>query len=137
MHAAGFVPQFDPTDIPASARLYGPEQDDEALAAGVRIRGDRARRAELSDIFGWKTKGRGRSRLRRNTDAEIADALRLAVEAKTDRAAVAVLLGLYGVNVPVASAVLAAVDARREAAEAALRARWDDDATGGGDSAEG
>jgi hypothetical protein len=47
------------------------------------------------------------------TDAEIADALRLACLAETDRAALAVLTGLHGVDVPVASAVLWAVAPER------------------------
>ena len=67
----------------------------------------------LVTIFEWKTKGRGRSRLRRNSDDEIADALNLASHAKTERAAVAVLLGLQGVHVPVASAILTAIDPER------------------------
>jgi hypothetical protein len=46
--------------------------------------------------------GRGVSRLNRNADPEIADALKLAVHAQTERAAIAVLCGLYGVNIPVA-----------------------------------
>jgi hypothetical protein len=48
-----------------------------------------------------------------NTDEEIADALALAVRAKTERAALAVLTGLHGVHVPVASAILTAVDPER------------------------
>jgi hypothetical protein len=64
-------------------------------------------------IFDWKTKGRGRTRVAANSDAEIADALRLAVTAKTERAAIAVLCGLHGVQIPVASAILAAIDPLR------------------------
>jgi len=70
-------------------------------------------REHLSEIFEWKTKGRGRSRLSRNSDQEIADALSLAVTARTERAAVAVLVGLQGVLVPVASAILTAIDPDR------------------------
>ena len=40
------------------------------------------------------------------TDEEVEDALRTAVEAKTERTAISVLIGLYGVEIPVASAVL-------------------------------
>jgi hypothetical protein len=43
------------------------------------------------------------------------DALRLAVEAKTDRAAIAVLCGLVGVDVTVASAILTAINPDRYA----------------------
>jgi hypothetical protein len=49
----------------------------------------------------------GRSRLKKNTDEEISDTLKLALEAKTPRAAITVLRGLVGVDVPVASAILA------------------------------
>jgi hypothetical protein len=64
-------------------------------------------------IFRWKTRGRGISRLSQNNDLEIADSLRLALAAQAERAAVAVLIGLNGVDVPVASAILTAVDQRR------------------------
>jgi len=60
-------------------------------------------------IFNWKTRGRGRSRPASNDDAELADALELATAARTDRAAIAVLVGLSGVDIPVASAVMAMV----------------------------
>jgi hypothetical protein len=93
-----FKLQLKPADIPRLAKRYGPEQDDEALAAGQQIRGGELTRKNLSAIFEWKTKGRGRSRLSHNTDDEIADALTLAVNAKTERAAVAVLIGLHGVH---------------------------------------
>ena len=108
-----FELQFKPTDIPERAKRYGYPQDDAALAAGRRIREGEFTRKNLLDIFEWKTKGRGRSRIRRNSDKEIADALRLAVSAKTERAALAVLLGLNGVQVPVASAILTAIDPKR------------------------
>ena len=70
-------------------------------------------RSNIGRIFDWKTGGRGESRLQRNSDEEIADALRLAVSAKTERAADAVLLGLQGVLAPVASAILTAIDPER------------------------
>lgn len=108
-----FKLQFDPTDIARLAKSYGPEQDDGALAAGRRIFRGEYTRENLTAIFEWKTKGRGRSRLMANTDEEIADALALAVRAKTERAALAVLTGLHGVHVPVASAILTAVDPER------------------------
>jgi hypothetical protein len=108
-----FKLQFKPVDIFRLASRYGPEQDDGALAAGRRIREGKFTRKSLSDIFEWKTKGRGRSRLLRNADEEIADALRLPVSAETERAALAVLLGLQGVQVPVASAILTAIDPER------------------------
>lgn len=105
--------QFKPTEIAQLAKRYGPEGDNDALAAGRRVRGGEYTRKNLAEIYEWKTGGRGRGRLERNSDKEIADALSLAVSAKTERAAVAVLLGLHGVLVPVASAVLTAIDPTR------------------------
>lgn len=104
-----FIPQITRSDVPHLVASYLSTEgakDEKVLGAGSRIaRGSRTR-ADLEVIFRWKTGGRGASRLRRNTDAEIADALRLAVEARTERSAIAVLCGLDGVDVPVASAVM-------------------------------
>jgi hypothetical protein len=107
-----FQLQFDPREIPELAGRYS-YNDDVALAAGSAIRDSQFTRKNLSAIFEWKTRGRGRSRLKRNTDKEIEDALRLAVSAKTERAAIAVLVGLEGVAVPVASAILTAIYPKR------------------------
>ena len=111
--AGEFKLQFAAADILRLAKSYGPENDTAALEAGREIRDGKYTREHLSLIFEWKTKGRGRSRLLRNSDQEISDALNLAVSAKTDRAAVAVLMGLDGVHTPVASAVLTAIDPER------------------------
>ena len=106
-----FKLRFDPTLIPelAGPGRYSFEEDTSALDAGGRIREGQWARANLENIFEWKTRGRGRSRLLKNTDEDIADALKLALMAKTDRAAVAVLTGLSGVGIPVASAILTAI----------------------------
>ena len=108
-----FQLQFSPIEIGKLARSYGYEDDTELFAAGGRIVGGECTRSNLEITFRWKTGGRGISRLGRNSDFEIEDALRLAAVAKTDRSAAAVLRGLYGVNVPVASAVLTAMDQER------------------------
>lgn len=108
-----FEPQFDPSCLPALAASYPAAGDDKAFDAGKRIRQGVCTRTELEDIFEWKTNGRGRSRLRLNTDAEISDALSLSHSANTERAAVAVLCGLHGVDVPVASAILTTIDPQR------------------------
>jgi hypothetical protein len=105
--------QFSPSDIPTLAKRYGEQGDEAAIAAGRRIRSGEHDRSNIEAIFKWKTKGRGIARLLRNSDDEIADALGLALSAKTERAAIAVLLGLRGVDVPVASAILTAVDPER------------------------
>jgi hypothetical protein len=102
--------QFDPRKLRQFASRYAVEDDAEALAAGQGIANGEFSRANLSTIFEWKTKGRGRVRLYRNTDEEIADILSLAISAKSDRAKIAVLCGLSGVGVPVASAILTAID---------------------------
>jgi hypothetical protein len=112
-NSGGFKLQFEPAEIPVLLKLYKPNLDDPALAAGSRICKGECTRNNLSKIFKWKTKGRGRSRLLLNSDEEIADALHLAVSAKTERAALAVLLGLQGVDTPVASAILTAIDPER------------------------
>jgi len=108
-----FKLQFAPQDIRNYADRNEDEDDCPAMAAAEHIAAGECTRANLEAIFKWKTKNRGVSRIRRNSDAEIADALKLAMEAKTVRAAVAVLCGLQGVNVPVASAILTVMDQRR------------------------
>ncbi len=108
-----FELQFDPNRLPDLASRYPAAGDNKALAAGRRIHRGMCTRTELEHIFEWKTNGRGRSRLQSNTDDEIADALWLARGAKTERAAIAVLCGLHGVDVPVASAILTAIDPQR------------------------
>jgi hypothetical protein len=102
--------QFDPKELRQYASRYAIEGDAEALDAGRSIANGEFSRANLYAIFKWKTNGRGRVRLDRNTDDEIADILNLAISAKTDRAKIAVLCGLSGVAVPVASAILTAID---------------------------
>ena len=105
--------QFDSSLISEIAIRYSFQEDVEALEAGKKIKSREYTRENLRKIFEWKTNGRGRSRLEKNSDEDIADALRLAVEAKTDRAAIAVLMGLSGVQVAVASAILTAIDPER------------------------
>jgi hypothetical protein len=97
---------FDPSELSKYADRYPQEDDELALEAGRRIAAGEYSRANLSTIFKWKTGGRGAVRLAKNTDEEIADSLRLALDAITDRCAIAVLTGLCGVHVPVASAIM-------------------------------
>lgn len=104
-----FKLQFASSEIARFSEGYDSEEDKVAEEAGARISAADFSRSNLQTIFNWKTKGRGKSRLVKNSDNEIADALRLALEAKTPRAAIAVLTGLSGVDVPVASAVLAMI----------------------------
>jgi hypothetical protein len=116
MPESRFVLQFDVSEIPGMAARYVADDqgvDDAALRAGRGISAGDYSRDNLQTIFRWKTGGRGMSRLERNTDDEIADALQLAVRAAADRSAVAVLCGLNGVAVPVASAILTAINPER------------------------
>ncbi len=110
---SGFQLQFNPARIPALVKGYNPSDDNPALKAGKAIRDGTYTRANVKVIFCWKTKGRGITRLDKNSDAEIRDALSLATAARTERAAISVLRGLQGVDTPVASAILTAIDPER------------------------
>ncbi|MGX1007051.1 hypothetical protein AB7M69_001408 [Bradyrhizobium japonicum] len=96
LEALHFAPRFPIHMIPALAAAYVDTREAAAFAAGRRIvAGGRAAQDFLT-IFEWKTRGRGRSRPALNDDSEIADALDLALAARTERAAIAVLAGLSG-----------------------------------------
>ena len=110
---SAFALQFDWGKLPELIERYRSAEDNPALEAGADIRAGTRSRASVEAIFMWKTKGRGISRLRKNSDGEITDALTLATAAKTERAAISVLCGLQGVDVPVASAILTAIDPER------------------------
>jgi len=100
--APPFVPRFPVEMIPALAAAHVADDDERrAFAAGHRIAAGSRAREDFMGVFEWKTRGRARSRPARNADAEIRDALDLAVAARTERAAIAVLTGLVGVDVPV------------------------------------
>jgi hypothetical protein len=83
----------------------GAEKDAHALQAGYAIRCGECTRSHFDAIVEWKLEAfrflRPERNFNRNTGEEIADALRLAVSAKTERAAIAVLCGLLGVRVAV------------------------------------
>jgi len=104
-----FKPKFTDAQVPALVKAYGPESDDDALRAGQGIASGTYSLENIKSIFKWKTNGRGISRQENNKPGEIADALRLAAQAETERSAMAVLCGLNGVGVPVASAILTAM----------------------------
>jgi hypothetical protein len=105
--------QFSPRlDREYAARLcacYDTSNDKIAEDAGRAIAGGDYSVIHFERIVAWKTNGRGRSRLRLNKPEEVRDALWLAHVAKTPRASIAVLMGLHGVDVPVASSVMAMV----------------------------
>jgi hypothetical protein len=92
------------------AAQYPKGWDDEALAAGEKIiKGDYSR-SNLEVIVDWKS-DRRKKLIADNSDSEIADALHIATgHAREPRSAFAVLMGLRGVAVPMASAILTATD---------------------------
>lgn len=104
-----FIPQLTREEARRCASNYPAAEDAPALEAGLRIAAGDYSRDNLQVIYKWKAKDRGRSRLKHNSDAEIKDALRLAVMAKEPRSAIAVLKGIYGVDTPVASAIATAI----------------------------
>jgi hypothetical protein len=108
-----FTLAFPPSRIGELAARYRDYDDATVFAAGRRIAEGNFGIAELRTIFEWKTRGRGRSRLDKNTPEEVEDALRLALAARTERSAISVLKGLAGVDVPVASAIMTAIDPKR------------------------
>jgi hypothetical protein len=105
-----FSPKLTRDEAIQLVRKYSFSEGDQPLASGTAIRNGDFRRVHLAAIFEWKTGGRGRSRLRLNSDLEIRDALRSATSAEAPRAALAVLTGLSGVQVPVASAIMTMIE---------------------------
>ena len=107
-----FKLQFNRSRIPALAAQYDYPDDSEAREAGKRIlKGDYSR-SNLVEIARWKSP-RSVGRVKANSDRDVQDALRLAVDARTERAAIAVLTGLRGIDIPVASAIMAAIRPER------------------------
>ena len=85
--ATEFMPQFGRSQVHSLECRYladerGKEKEQRAFAAGERIRKGDYSREQLKIIYDWKTGGRGKGRLAKNSDAEISDALRLAVAAR-------------------------------------------------------
>ncbi len=104
-----FQLRFPISEIDYWAKQYPSGWDDNALAAGRRIHGGDYSRQNLLSVVEWKSTRR-KGLIARNSDAEISDALRLALDAKEPRSAFAVLMGLWGVRTPMASAILTAID---------------------------
>lgn len=109
MSEADFRPRISKDQAEVLAERYEPSDDTPALKAGERIRSGGCSRDNLKVIFKWKTKDRGKSRLDKNSDQEIEEALQIATQAIQPRSAIAVLTGLTGVAVPVASAIMTAI----------------------------
>jgi len=88
---------------------YDQGADEKAFEAARRIHGGDWSRSNLEVIVAWKSRRRIRL-IADNSDSEIADALQLALIAKEPRSAFGVLMGLSGIAVPMASAILTAID---------------------------
>jgi hypothetical protein len=109
--------QLNSAEIANLAQQYTLENggDGNALAAGAAIlAGDRSRET-LMTIVEWKlerdngTYFPSIAHIAENTEDEIAEALDIAVHAKTVRVALGALTSLKGVEVAVASAILTAI----------------------------
>jgi hypothetical protein len=108
-----FALQFDPSEIDALAERYGAAQDNDALNAGSRIAGGEYSRENLRAIVRWKSPRRA-ALIDENADKEIAVALQFASAATTPESmAIAVLTALRGVGIPMASAILTAINPER------------------------
>jgi hypothetical protein len=104
-----FTPQLTKEEALKLAKQHSPAKDDAHMTAGHAIKNGDYSFDNLRAIFKWKTNNRGKTRLDKNSMSEIEEALRLAATAKESRSAIAVLRGLSGVNVPVASAIMTLV----------------------------
>lgn len=91
------------------AEQYYDEFEEAAFIAGKAIAKRDFSQKNLYAIFKWKTRDRGKSRIKQNTAAEVEDALGLALAAKEPRFAIAVLTGLHGIQIPVASAIMTTI----------------------------
>src|SRR5271170_3030036 len=107
-----FTLNFPIEEVERWAGLYRVSEDDEALTAGAKIRAGDYTRANLEKIAPWKSPRRI-GLIAQNSDSEIEEALRLALTASEARSSFGVLMGLSGVGVPIASAILTAIDQER------------------------
>jgi hypothetical protein len=107
-----FTPQLsreEAVELASQHRSDRPEITEKASSAGEAIRNGDYSFENLRAIFKWKVNDRGKNRLDKNSREEVEEALRLAAAAKQPRSAIAVLKGLSGVNVPVASAIMTSI----------------------------
>jgi hypothetical protein len=100
--------QFPIADTATWAKLYPEHWDDHALEAGARIKDGEFTQENLETIVEWKSHRRLKL-IKLNSVTEIAEALKVAVTASEPRTAIGVLMGLRGVAVPMASAIVTAI----------------------------
>jgi hypothetical protein len=104
---------FSRSEIKRLVELYlkdtkGMVREVAALKAGNEIVEGDLTATNLMTIVTWKSQ-RAKGWVESNSEADVKDTLQLATEAKSDRAAISVLLGLRGVAIPMASAILTAI----------------------------
>lgn len=112
-----FALQFDPSEIDALAERYDPSQDDDAFLAGRQLASGECSRDSLREnlmvIAKWKSPRRA-ALIDENEDDHIAVALQFASAPTTPEAlAVGVLTALNGIGIPMASAILTAINPAR------------------------
>jgi hypothetical protein len=111
-----FKLQFDISEIPALAARYEMtlgHLDSEAFARAANIVARKGKHtketlADLVEVMRWKSH-LGLHHFKFNTDEEVFEALDIAMDTEHERTAIAVLCGLEGFGVPMASAVLTAL----------------------------
>lgn len=111
-----FTLQFDVSDIPSLAARYEEALgllDDQAFARAANIvarKGAHTKETlvDLLEVMRWKSR-LGLHHFKFNTDEEVFEALDIAMDTEHERTAIAVLCGLEGFGVPMASAVLTAL----------------------------
>ena len=88
------------------------QRENQAFASGDRIASGDLDPRHLRAIIDWKSP-RPKGLIAGNTPEDIGDALRVACTTPQDRTAIAVLFGLRGIGVPMASAILTAINRDR------------------------
>jgi len=104
-----FKPLLTRKQAVALCKDYPGAEDAVFVKAGQAIRGGDYSRRHFDDIFRWKTRNRGKSRPKKNSDEEISEALRVATSLQSPKLAIALLCGLTGVAIPVASSIMTAI----------------------------
>jgi hypothetical protein len=87
-------------------------RENKALLAGQKIREGNYALENLMPIVEWKSQ-RPKGLISRNKPLDVADALATLAHCKRDRTKVSSLIGLRGVQVPMASAILTVFDPER------------------------
>lgn len=102
------------SEIPTLLEEYRSEMKSEtaALESGRRIVAGDYSLENLRPIIAWKA-SRALGHVGQNTAGELEEALSLVVKGVSDRASIAILMGLSGVRAPMASAILTAIAPER------------------------